>query len=214
MAASPGLPACSSDFRPAPVPSLERPSIQASSAQADPRTAAIIDGLRVRADQVNTYAAEAAGSVALEEAALDALLDRELASSSVTLPANASQTELQYLVAAITSDGNISSDQTGLILERLRRQRGLGPARFEGLLTRNAKLRALVSKTVEVTPDDLKTALAVEFGPKVRARIITVATRELAADLRARMTATETDTLTTFARLAAQFSTDPSAASG
>lgn len=218
MAAS-SLPGCSTvaDFHPTPVPALSRPSPATTLSNepgAAPRTVAIIDGLRIRADQVNTFAAEAAGSVALEEVALDTLLDREVASSATTLPANASQTELEYLVAAITADGNIASDQTGLILERLRRQRGLGPARFEALLTRNAKLRALVANSVNVTPEDLGTALEVEFGPRVRARIITVATRDLAADLRTRLTAAETETLTTFARLASQFSTDPSAASG
>lgn len=208
------------DFHPRTVPPIAQQGSAAAAptGQAPPgpdtQTLAIVDGVRVGAERVHTYADEAAGSVAFEEAALDALLDRELAASSISITPDAAQTELQYLVAALTTDGNVSKEQTGVVLERLKRQRGLGPARFQALLERNAKLRALVAPTVDVTPDDLKTALAVEFGPKVRARVLTVATRELAADLRARISADTVDPLTAFARLASQFSTDPSAGVG
>lgn len=197
-----------------PVPGLGVAQPPALNAPDGPRTLAIVDGLRLSSDNVAAVALEAAGSVAIEEAALDALLDRELAALSIVLPADASQEELKLVLGALVSDGNVTSEQTGVVIERLRRQRGLGPARFDALLARNAKLRVLASPSVEFTPEDLKTALGVEFGPKVRARVLTVPTRELAADIRVRLSADTDDVLTTFSRLASQFSTDPSGPAG
>ncbi|MBI1189247.1 MAG: hypothetical protein GC200_01000 [Tepidisphaera sp.] len=165
-------------------------------------------------DRLFSYAGEAAGSVALEEAALDVLLDQEMARQGVVLPPDGAQAELRALVQSITNEGDITGDQAGVVLERLKRGRGLGPARFQALLTRNAKLRALVSPQVTLSPQDLSTAMELEFGPKVKARLLTVPTRELASDMRTRMTADAADPLTTFARLATLYSTDPSGPSG
>lgn len=215
------LGACESGGAPArPVPArVDRPTGPGGLPATDPapasdRAGAIVNGTRVSAETLAAYSGEAAGSVALEEAALDVLVDQELARQGITLAPDASQRELQALIGTLTTQGNVSGDQAGLVLDRLKRDRGLGPKRFEALLMRNARLRALVSPQVTLTPTELQAALDVEFGPKVRARVLTVPTRDLAADMRTRMAAPGADPLTTFAKLAALYSIDQSGPSG
>ena len=70
-------------------------------------------------------------------------------------------------------------------------------------------LKALAAKRVVVTPQDLQRALESEFGPKVKARVITVGTKTKATQVHQQVTSKPED----FGRLARQFSDDPSGSS-
>ena len=70
-------------------------------------------------------------------------------------------------------------------------------------------LKALAADRVVVTPQDLQRALDAEFGPKVKARVITVGSKNKASRVHQQVTAKPED----FGRLARQFSDDPSGSS-
>lgn len=186
-------------------------------AQTDPdapapaaRPVALVDGRPITFDALRPWLVEASGGVVLEEAVLDALLEREAERRSITISRAQIDAERDRLTSTFTASG-MAADATeaGRLLARLRASRGLGDARFAALLRRNATLRALVAEQVTVTPGALDQAYAMRYGERSRARLITVASANEAADI-ARQARAGAD----FATLAAQRSTDSSAERG
>lgn len=159
--------------------------------------------------------AEASGAQALSELILDRELDLALRSRGLT-PAPADfERERALCLENIGAIGGLSADEAALATEEVRRRRGLGPQRFQSLIERSAKLRMLVHDEVSVNPADLAAALAMEFGNRATARVITVRTRAEAGEIHARLATLAGNQLdVAFAEEAMRHSTDPAAPRG
>lgn len=170
-------------------------------------------------DDLHPLMVEIAGPAALGEVVLERELTREMAARGLTLSDRAVDAEESILRETMSREGRTTPDEASRLLDSMRRARGLGPVRFAGLLRRNAMLRALVRGGVTVDEDDVRTAYAVRYGPKVRARVLLVPTQRQAAELRALVEpgsppAPVPYLSMAFADLAAKYSTDPSGARG
>jgi peptidyl-prolyl cis-trans isomerase SurA len=136
------------------------------------KPAAIIAGEPVSDAEIRVYANEIAGGVVLEELALDRLVRQRCQSMGISISAPDVEQERRYVLESMARDAETSVDSASELLERLRRQRGLGPKRFNALLERNAMLRKLVAPTVSVSDEQVQQALAVRYGERRNARII------------------------------------------
>ncbi|MGD9692298.1 MAG: peptidyl-prolyl cis-trans isomerase [Phycisphaerales bacterium] len=173
-----------------------------SVAASGERPVAVVGGEPIRWEALRPYLAEAGGGAALEEAALDVLLSRECAARGIVIGAGEIDAERIALERAMSESG------AGAVTE-VRRARGLGPARWEGLLRRNAMLRALVRGEARVSEAEIAREYALRHGERVRALLLTTRTAGDAARAVDRVRAGES-----FSRVAAELSTDVSAARG
>jgi hypothetical protein len=185
---------------------VERES-QAAPADGE-RPAAMLSGEPISWEELRPALAEAAGGRVLEEVALDRLLAKEAAASGLMIGEAQIEAERRLLAASLGADGRDPVREAEL-LDRVRRSRGLGDARFGALLKRNATLRALVAPTVQVTEDSARQAYEMRYGERIRTRLITTATLQDAQGALNRVRAGEP-----FGEVAAQMSTDVSAARG
>lgn len=169
------------------------------------RPIATVDGSRLNLQDLQAALLEAHGAEVVRERALDRAVAREAARRSIEIDEATIARERTFLVETLSSD----EDRAELLLQRLRRARGLGPIRFSALLRRNALLRALVSEDVEIDPKVVRGAWDSVHGPRRVARVI--ATRDLrtAEAVRARLLAGED-----FAVVAVETSIDSSATRG
>ncbi len=162
-------------------------------------------------------AVEVAGAIALEEAALDALLSERLAARGVRWSDLDTAAERAIIVAQLAEAspsrnavrGESAADRGERLLAQLRTARGLGNTRFEGMLRRNAALRLLVSDQVVLNESVIRQAYDLRYGERMPARIIVVDTVDEAAQIIDRLDAGEP-----FPEVAARFSTDQSASRG
>jgi len=186
------------------------PSGSADAASARERPPAMLDGSPISWRTLRTRLAEAAGGAILEEVALDRLLEREARREGVEVTERDLERERRILLETLVAAG-AGEDASGSLraLEAVRRVRGLGEARFEALLRRNAILRALVADQIAVTEASIEQMYALDYGERRLARIITSPTlpeaQRALEDLRAGRT---------FGEVAAERSTDPSARRG
>jgi hypothetical protein len=154
---------------------------QPAAAPASEKPPAIMSGAGIPAAELHGRLAEAAGSVVLEEVVLDRALAAMVTERGVTVTRRDVEAERGLLLRSMQGDAGLNPAQAEAMLENVRRSRGLGPVRFEALLSRNAQLRALVRPEVQVSSDEVQRAVAIEYGPAFRARVIRAAdTRELA----------------------------------
>lgn len=172
------------------------------------RPAAIIDGQPLPWAEIAPALAEAAGSQVIEEWALDRRLAARCAAAGLVIGEPEIEAERARVIQAITPTGPAELGAEALV-ERVRRQRGLGPVRFAALLKRNAMLRALVSDQVRINEASIAQAYALRYGDTFRARLVTTATAAEATRAAERIAQGEP-----FSRVAAEMSTDPSAARG
>jgi parvulin-like peptidyl-prolyl isomerase len=168
----------------------------------------MIDGEPVMWDAVRAGLGEAAGNEILNELALESRLRKRMAREGLVLEPAMVERERDMFAEAAASAG-VSGEDAAAALERVRRQRGLGPTRFASMLRRSAMLRALVQPQVKVNEASVTQAYALRYGERFRARVITVATAREASDAVARVRGGED-----FSRVAAEVSTDTSAARG
>src|SRR5690606_11930669 len=84
-------------------------------------------------DELRPVLAEAAGGVALQEVVLDRLLARECERRGIRITEADLATERQALTDTLVRDAGASAADAERLLERIRRQRGLGDARFAAL---------------------------------------------------------------------------------
>ena len=161
-------------------------------------------------ERVQPLLAEAAGGIVLEEVAHEMKLTIEMRRRGLRLtPAMIEREQLLLRESLETDDATVGPDEAQRVLNQIRRQRGLGPERFEALLRRTAMLRALVQDRVQVDPVSVERAYRIRFGERRRVRIITADTVEQAELARDRVVAGES-----FSRIAAELSTDASAVRG
>lgn len=179
------------------------------------RPAAVIAGAPVSDADIRVYANELAGGVVLEEIALDRLLRQRMAGLGLSVNASDVDAEKRMLLESIARDAETSPDLTRTLLERLQRQRGLGPKRFAGLLERNAMLRRIVEPSVTVTDDQVEQAMRVRYGERRIARIIVRnSQQEAAASLTSMQGLAGVGLSTAFTDEASRNSVDPSSARG
>lgn len=197
------------------------PATRARPPAADPPGRAepaplLVGNTPVSWDEIRPRLAEIAGAQAVEEITLEHLLADELAARSQTLDADDLARERSLftdtLRRASPPGAELSADRA---LARVRATRALGPQRFEALLRRSAMLRKLVAPDVRETEDDVRAALEVRFGPRVRCRILVTTSEQEARRARQRLADAPPDELPgRFAAEARALSVDPSGASG
>lgn len=160
---------------------------------------------------------EAAGAVALEEAALDIALRDALGARGIRmadLDLAAERTILVEQLATAAPARTLATNETPAargerLLAQLRAARGLGRERFDGFLRRNAALRLLVRDDVVLNESVLRQSYELQYGERIPARILVVDTIADATRAVERLDAGEP-----FAEVAALVSTDESASRG
>ncbi len=176
------------------------------------RVPAIINGQVVSWAELRDRTSEIAGAVALEELALDRALEREMLRTGTSLDPGAITRERDLLLDELSPSGDLAA--SAQILEIVRRQRALGSVGFEGLLQRNARLRALASPGVRVEQREVDLSAQIRFGPRKLARIIVAPSEREAAALRREILALPGDRLDAFTARASTRSIDASGARG
>ncbi len=192
------IPGCSSS--PGATGSSDETAGSSSSAAV-----AYVAGRPIRADAFEASLREAAGRTVLEEMVLERLIEERLEQRGVALAPADLEAERAGLLAALAPD----PDTAERLIGDLRERRGLGPARFERLLRRNAGLRKLSADGVEVTDAAVRRAFERSHGQRYLVRLLTADTPAAAAELRGRVLAGEP-----LAEVAAGASTDASRARG
>ena len=169
---------------------------------------ALVDGNAIEWRALRTPIVEAAGAVVLRDAVLDARLARRLAAEGRTVTAEMVERERELLLETLDADRERALD----LLAGLTARQGLGPVRFEALLRRNAGLRAIVAKSVQLDQAGLDSMYDLRHGPKRVARVAVLASLAEAERFRADLAAG--GRAGDFARLAVERSLDESAARG
>lgn len=180
---------------------------------ADQPPARVI-GQVVSWDDLAPLLAEARGGLILEEIVLDRMLRRELDLAGIELTDAARMAERDRLLETLAMTGTDSTSRQLALLERLRRDRGLGDRRLGLLLDRNAMLRLLVRDQIEVTPGDIRLAYEIIHGERFTVRLILTDARQQAQDARRRVLAIEGDVDIAFAAVAVERSGHASAGRG
>lgn len=213
------LASCGSSGRIDPSPTAEsgagvsQASPERSGAASGDRPVALVAGEPVYGGDLGVWMSELAGGVVLEEMAVSRQVRRELETRGMTLTQEDIQSERRNM--AVATDHQLTDAELAAAMKRVQQVRGLGPARFKATLERNAGLRRLVRDEVRVGEDDVKTEMALKYGPRTRVRIIVTPAESDAITARARIEATPVgERSRRFAEEAALVSFDPSAARG
>lgn len=210
-----GLSACAAPASNDATPNLA-PARPLSPDQPTPASEplATIDGIPVTPGDLLPTLLEASGSEALEEFALLQRLRSETADRGIVVTPEMIESERRLLRNTFADAAGDSEARAGALLDAFLAARGLGTARLEALLERNAMLRALVAPEVVVDDRAVRTAYDIVHGPRYRVRLIVAPTREAASRLRSQLVADEPVSGARFGELAARASNDPSAARG
>jgi hypothetical protein len=191
------------------------PQSSSPQPQATGRPPAIAFDARIDWAQLQPYLAEIGGREVLEEAILDAAIDRELAKSGQPVTAAAIEAERRIVIETVAEESQTSGDQAAGLVEELRRARGLGPKRYAGQLRRNAALRAMVAGGVLVGRDEIELARRLNYGERVKARLVVCRDERDASAIRASLAPLSGDQLRAeFTRLAMERSVHSTRASG
>lgn len=177
----------------------------AAPAAADVGIAAICDKDSITWQELQPVLAERAGAAALEEVLLDKRVRAAAQDRGIVVTDEMMKREEDSLRAQLAPDGARAEQ----LLDEVRARQGLGPRRWQALLWRNAALRAMVARDVEVRPEQVTAQVDAVYGPKRRARVIAVPDMRAAQKAIERLKAGEA-----FGDVAAEVSTDASAARG
>lgn len=183
-----------------------KPRAGSTMAEAS-RPVVAIDGMTLSEVSVWPAVAEAAGPAVANEIVLTYLATRECEQTGIRI----TQADLEAEQRMVTQSmaGVAGTADPDRALDRIRRERGLGPERWKMLLRRNAMLRALVRDRVTITEESIDRAYQLRYGPTYQTRLIMVSSAQVAGEAVRRARAGED-----FGALAAALSTDSSAARG
>ena len=147
----------------------------------EPEAAVVIDGSTIPWSTLRGPLAELGGAVVLEELALDRALEREAARRGIT----AGEMEISAEERALLDELEIAAGTNRMeVLEGVRRSRGLGPARYEALLRRNALLRAMVRDQAVPSPAEVELSRRLAFGETRRVRLFVAGSESAASGMR------------------------------
>ena len=166
---------------------------------------AVVNGEVVSWDEFKPLLIESGGSEALGELVLDRLLQEKCSENSIEISKTDTEREKDLLLSRLSDD----LDEAIRLLESIRRNRHLGPVRFQHLLWRNAALRKLVARKVNVSRSDLEQEYQLRYGDLYQARLIVTGTLQQAQQARQEINAGKP-----FGEVAAAFSQDVSAQRG
>jgi len=166
---------------------------------------AIVDGQAIAREDLWPALLEIGGVEALTEIILDRRLEAEAERAGIVVSEVEVAREENLLRTSLSSD----PDTATRLLESLRRNRGLGPGRYQALVRRNALLRVLVAGEVVISEEAIAAHYDFLHGEKRQARIITVPNLAAAIEV-ARRSAGGGN----FSDLAVELSTDASASRG
>lgn len=173
------------------------------------KTIAVVGDRSISFGELAPLLAEAAGGQVLEEYALGIVLDRECQVKGVRVTEEMVRAERSLLSRQLARAAGVPESEGETLIGEVRRNRGLGEARFRGMLERNAALRALAridpASAVTVSAEDLETAYQLKYGPRVQARLILTRSRDVATQAMQRLTGGQS-----FAEVAHDSSIDPS----
>ncbi len=148
---------------------------------------------------------ERAGAAALEEALLDKRVHAAAQEQALAITEEMLRDEERVLREQLSTD----PARADRLLDEVRQRQGLGPTRWRALLWRNAALRQMVAKDVQVLPQQVEAALDAAHGPRRSARIIAVPDLKATKDVADRLAKGDS-----FADIATAVSTDASAPRG
>ncbi|HEB78173.1 MAG TPA: hypothetical protein ENI90_06585, partial [Methylothermaceae bacterium] len=166
---------------------------------------AVVNGEVVSWDEFKPLLIESGGSEALGELVLDRLLKEKCNENSIEISKTDTEREKDLLLSRLSDD----LDEAIRLLESIRRNRHLGPVRFQHLLWRNAALRKLVARKVNVSRSDLEQEYQLRYGDLYQTRLIVTGTLQQAQQARQEINAGKP-----FGEVAAAFSQDVSAQRG
>ncbi len=150
---------------------------QPTTPARESEAAVVIDGSTIPWSALRGPLAELGGAVVLEELTLDRALEREAARRGIVIGEDAIAAEERALLDELEVSAGANRME---VLDGVRRSRGLGPARYESLLRRNALLRAMVRDSAAPSPAEIELARRLAFGETMRVRLF-VASSESAA---------------------------------
>ncbi len=176
------------DGAPVPANGDSRPTASGSAA-ANPKSPGAAQGTEgaqtpvaiVNQTKVITWAdlreisIEASGSQVFSEYLLDMLIEEALAKKGMKLTEQDVEKEKATYLALLRRESNAKNDDEAIrTLDRIRKQNGWGPRRFQLLMRRNAGLRKLIEGQGEVTEIMIKDAFEQRYGEKILVRMIMV----------------------------------------
>jgi parvulin-like peptidyl-prolyl isomerase len=142
-----------------------------ANAAPAPGLVAIVDGTTVNFDDLRAGLVESAGDAVLRDKVVDLRLTARLKSRGIAIGADAVERERTILLDALEGDRARALE----LLAEVRRRQGLGDARFEALLRRNAGLRALVAGEVKIDDEGIEHVYDMLHGAKRVARVAVLA---------------------------------------
>ncbi len=187
-----------------------------SPAQEPGRAVAMADGQAIGLTELAGGLLEVVGAEILREQLLDGLIDRACREAGLSISASQIQGEEAELQRTLAEEAGVTEADGERLLIAVRRNRGLGPERYQRLLERTAKLRALVAADVAPpTEDELRRAYAWRYGPRRAIRaFVHPSAAEAAAVREALLSLPVQDRRTFLAEAAFDRSTDSSAVRG
>jgi foldase protein PrsA len=140
----------------------------------DARPAALVNGRSILWGEMAPALSEAAGGITLEEIILERGLRERIEKAGIVITAADIQAEQRRVLDTLSDDPTTALR----LLDELRDRQRLGPNRFEGLLQRNAMMRALIRDQVSVDEPAVAQMHDAVHGAKRQVRLVT--TRDLA----------------------------------
>ena len=189
-------------YRPPPTPEGASEPV---SLLIDARPAVLANGRSITWSRLRPVLNELAGGQALQEIILDSLLEDRVTGANLKIGSNEITRERLLLLKNLSDDPNLALR----LLNELRDRRHLGPRRFEALLLRNARLRALVQFQILINEGALRRTHQLLYGEKRQARLITRPSLSEAESVYRRAQSGEN-----FSDLAVEVSSDSSASRG
>lgn len=154
-------------YRPLPQPGEGSEPV---SLVLDARPAVMANGRSISWSSLRPILNELAGGQALQEVILDSLLEKKVSGAKLEIGHNEITRERLLLLKSLSDDPNLALR----LLDALRDRRHLGPLRFEALLLRNARLRALVQFQILINDGALRRTHQLLYGEKRQVRLITI----------------------------------------
>ena len=184
-----------------PTRAAARPEAVAPATPSPARPLALIEQQPLSLSDMQEQLLEAAGGQILREVRLQRALEARLREEQLKITDAAIKAEEARLLVELDADPDLAR----MLLKTVQESEGLGPRRYQELLWRNAALRALIQKFVVVDDEAMRRVWEVTYGPKVRIRVIVVASYAKAATVAEKLRQGEA-----FDQLAIEWSIDPS----